>query len=240
MKALVVGLGVQGQKRKKTLGADYKFSVDKYKKADFQSIKEVPLDSYDSVFVCTPDNQKLDIIKYCINNKKHVLVEKPLLTRNNNILKKLEKISNKNKTVFYVAYNHRFEPGIIKFKRKIKSKKLGKLYKCKIFYGNGTAKLVKKSKWRDKNLGVISDLGSHLLDICFYLFGYNIKKFKLISVSKFENKAPDYCFAKAKIDNLSIDLEMSLCTWKNYFSFDLTTSKGSMHLQSLCKWSKSK
>ena len=51
-------------------------------------VKEVPLDSYDSVFVCTPDNQKLDIIKYCINNKKHVLVEKPLLTRNNNILKK--------------------------------------------------------------------------------------------------------------------------------------------------------
>ena len=124
-----------------------------------------------------PDDQKLGVLEYCIKNKKHVLVEKPLLVKNNKILKRLEKVSTKNKTVLYVAYNHRFEPGIVKLKETIKSKKLGKLYKCRIFYGNGTAKLVKKSKWRDKDLGVISDLGSHLLDICLYLFGYNIKKF---------------------------------------------------------------
>ena len=239
MKAVVVGLGVQGQKRKKTLGKNFKYSVDKYKKADFKSIKKVPLKDYDSVFICTPDNKKIEVIQYCLKNKKHVLVEKPLLAKDNKILRNLERISKINKTIIYVAYNHRFEPGIIKLKKMIKSKKIGKLYKCRILYGNGTARLVKTSKWRDKKLGVISDLGSHLLDICFYLFGNNIKKFKILSASKFENKAPDYSFAKIKINNLYIDLEMSLCMWKNSFDFDLFASKGSLHLKSLCKWSKS-
>ena len=70
MKAIVVGLGVQGKKRKKFLGKDFIFSVDKYNKADFKNISEVPLKSYDSVYLCTPDNAKLKIIDFCIKNKK--------------------------------------------------------------------------------------------------------------------------------------------------------------------------
>ena len=38
MKAIVVGLGVQGIKRKKFLGKDFIYSVDKYNKADFNNI----------------------------------------------------------------------------------------------------------------------------------------------------------------------------------------------------------
>ena len=33
---------------------------------------------------------------------------------------------------------------------------------------------------------------------------------------------------------------MSLCMWKNTFKCDLLASKGSAHLDSLCKWSKSR
>jgi hypothetical protein len=38
MKAIVVGMGVQGEKRKKYLGKDFIFSVDKFKNADYESI----------------------------------------------------------------------------------------------------------------------------------------------------------------------------------------------------------
>ena len=38
----------------------------------------------------------------------------------------------------------------------IKSRSLGKIYYCNIFYGNGTARLVKNNNWRDKGLGVHS------------------------------------------------------------------------------------
>ena len=33
-----------------------------------------------------------------------------------------------------------------------------------MFCGNGTARLVRNSLWRDKGNGVLGDLGSHLID----------------------------------------------------------------------------
>ena len=181
MKAIIVGMGVQGNKRKKFLGKEFVYSVDKYKKADFLSIYQVPLNNFDTVFVCVPDCEKLKIVNYCIKHRKHVLLEKPFIIKNNKILFNLEKKAKKNSVVCYTAYNHRFEPSIIKMRNLIRSKKLGKIYKCKMFYGNGTSLLVKRSRWRDKGMGVITDIGSHLLDICLYWFGKKIKFLKKIS-----------------------------------------------------------
>ena len=112
-------------------------------------------------------------------------MEKPLWTSNLGKIKFLEKLAIKNKVKLYVAYNHRFEPHFLEMKKLISSKKLGKIYSCRMFYGNGTAKLIKNSNWRNKGSGVLTDLGSHLLDICKMWFGNNIGKFKLISANKF-------------------------------------------------------
>ena len=79
MRIVIVGMGVQGQKRKKIIGKDFKCSVDKFKAANFKSIYEVPLNKYDAVIICVPDKEKLSIVYYCIKNQKHVLVEKPFL-----------------------------------------------------------------------------------------------------------------------------------------------------------------
>ena len=238
MKAIIVGMGVQGNKRKKFLGKDFIFAVDKFKKADFKSIYEVPLNKFDTVFVCVPDHEKLKIVNYCIKNKKNVLLEKPFLVKRNKILIDLEKYAQKQKVVCYTAYNHRFEPNIKKMKNLIKYNKLGKVYKCRIFYGNGTSLLVKKSKWRDKELGVITDLGSHLIDLCLFWFGNKIKNLKIVEINKFENKAPDHAIISLEINKIIIELEMTLCMWKNTFICDLLASKGSAHLSSLCKWGK--
>ena len=238
MKAIVVGMGVQGEKRKKILGDNFVYSVDKFKKADFKEINQIPLKKFDSVFLCVPDNQKIKIIEYCITHKKNVLVEKPLLAKKNNEIKKLEKLAIKNRVVLYSAYNHRFEPAIKKLKKLIQSKTLGKIYNCRFFYGNGTSYLVKTSKWRDSGLGVITDIGSHLLDLCIFLFGEKIKNLKVIKINKFENKASDHALLSLEINGISIQLEMTLCMWKNTFTCDLLASKGSVHLSSLSKWEK--
>ena len=70
MRVAVVGMGVQGKKRKKILGKNFECSVDKFKSADYKSINQIPLNKYDTVFVCVPDNEKLKIVKYCIKNKR--------------------------------------------------------------------------------------------------------------------------------------------------------------------------
>lgn len=238
MKVVIVGMGVQGVKRKKFLKKNFILFVDPEKKTNFKQLKDVPLDLYDSVYICTPDSQKIKLIKYALKYKKNVLVEKPLIAKNYQI-KEIENLAKKNKVFVYTAYNHRFEPSIIKAKEIIKKKTLGKIYSARLFYGNGTALLVKRSKWRDKKKGIITDLGSHLLDICLFLFDSPIKKINLIQYNKFENKSPDHALLNIRIKNINVNLEMSYTMWKNSFTLDLIGSKGSLHINSLCKWSNS-
>jgi predicted dehydrogenase len=239
MKAIVVGMGVQGLKRKKFLKKNFKYSVDPVKKSNFKTIEEVPINLYDSVYACIPDDKKLRIIKYALEKKKNVLVEKPLIGKNSEI-KKIEKLAQKKKLFIYTAYNHRFEPALIEAKKIISKKTIGKIYSTRLFYGNGTSLLVKKSKWRDKKKGIITDLGSHLLDICLYIFDSPIKNLKLIQSNKFENKSPDHALLNLKVKNIIVNMEMSYTMWKNSFYLDVIGSKGSLHINSLCKWSNSK
>lgn len=243
MKILIVGLGNQGEKRKRVyqLYKSYKIiTADPFKqKADYKKIQQVPIDLYEVVILCVPDNQKKLIIDYCIKNKKHVLVEKPLYLSHLD-LKRLQSNSIKNKTLVYTAYNHRFEPNIIRLKKAISEKKLGRLYVCRLFYGNGTSKIVKNSLWKDIGMGVIPDLLPHLLDIYSYLFNLKPNNFKLISNKNFENKSTDHALVVSKLKNNLLQMEVSLCSWKNTFTCDLIFEKGSLHMESLCKWGPSK
>lgn len=237
MKVIIVGMGVQGNKRAIIARKDLVATVDIKKKANFKNIKDIKQNTYDTVILCVPDDQKLKLIDYCYRYKKNVLVEKPLVSKNIKDLENLKKKFKKNKLILYTAYNHRFEPHFIRMKKLINKKTLGKIYSCRMFYGNGTAKLVKNSKWRDTKSGVINDLGSHLLDTCLFWFGRKkIKDFKISSFSKFENNAPDHVSIISKNSNLLLQLEATLCMWKNHFTCDILAEKGSAHISSLCKW----
>ena len=77
-KNVIVGFGVQGKKRAKFFKKDKLIIVDPLKKnSDFKNIKDVPKNLYKNVLICTPDNEKEKIIKFCITNDKNFLVEKP-------------------------------------------------------------------------------------------------------------------------------------------------------------------
>ena len=92
MRVIVAGLGVQGRKRKRFAGGDYVGSVDPVgDEADYKTLRDVPLDSYDAVLACIPDEPKLDLVRYCIGNGKHVLVEKPLWTPRDEDISELER-----------------------------------------------------------------------------------------------------------------------------------------------------
>ena len=237
MRIIVVGLGVQGYKRRKHAGNDYITSVDPInKEADYLKIADVPIDCYDAVLACIPDSPKVELLRYALSNKKHVLVEKPLWAGKDKEIIELERLAQKNKVVCYTAYNHRFEPHFIKMRDLIASGKLGDIYSCRIFYGNGTARLVRESEWRDQGDGVLSDLGSHLLDTCRFWFGTELNEFKLTAVSTFENNAPDHIIISSEKNQPRIELEMTFCMWRNHFTCDILAEKGTAHIESLCKW----
>ena len=236
MKVVIVGYGNQGKKRFKIARKNVVAIVDpNIKSIKYKKLSDVDTSIYDSVLLCVPDNQKIELIEYCLKNKKNILVEKPIIC-NNNTLTKIQKEAIRKKIVIYTAYNHRFEPHLINVKKILDNNTIGKIYNAKIFYGNGTARLVRESAWRDKGSGVIDDLGSHLLDLYLFLFNDKNINFSNILSSKYENQSYDHSLILGKNKKININLEMSMCSWKNEFFLDIYGSTGSVHVKCLCKW----
>ncbi len=202
MRAIVVGLGVQGYKRRRVAGADFVADVDPVnQEARYRSVADVPLADYDAALVCVPDEAKLELLTYLLGNGKHVLVAH-----------------------------------FVRMRELIASRELGRLYRCRMFYGNGTARLVRDSAWRDQGAGVLPDLGSHLLDTARFWFGKLAEDFAIVSSDHFENRAPDHVVFGSHQSEPRLELEMTLLSWRNHFTCDLFAERGSAHISSLCKW----
>jgi predicted dehydrogenase len=236
VRTLVLGLGVQGRKRRAIAGPDCAGVVDPFvQEAPYRHVADVPLADYDAALVCTPDDAKLEVLAYLLGNGKHVLVEKPLLAASQADLEALGRLAAAKGVTCYTAYNHRFEPHFMRMRRAIEEGTLGRIYSLRMFYGNGTARLVRDSAWRDTGAGVLPDLGSHLLDTVLYWLGRPTAPTRIVQARCFENRAPDFCAAVSD-GAVAIHLEMTLLSWRNHFYADLLAERGSAHIQSLCKW----
>jgi scyllo-inositol 2-dehydrogenase (NADP+) len=237
MRVVVAGLGVQGYKRRRVAGADFVAAVDPVnREAQYRAIEDVPLGDYDAVLACIPDEPKISLLRYLLGNGKHVLVEKPLWAEDDAQLAELEAIAKKHGVVCYTAYNHRFEPHYIRMRDLLRGGTLGRIYRCRMFYGNGTARLVRESQWRDTGAGVLPDLGSHLLDTVRFWFGDVGEKVEIVSARCFENRAPDHVVIADIGGTPQLELEMTLLNWRNHFTCDVFAENGSAHIASLCKW----
>ena len=237
MKVIVVGLGIQGVKRSRIAAADLVATVDPCKpQADFKDIKQIDLSSYQAALVCTPDDTKIELLTYLLSHGKHVLVEKPLLSTHDSELVKLGDLARSHGVSCYTAYNHRFEPFIAKARDLIAADHIGEILSLRMFYGNGTAREVRDSAWRDKGMGVLSDLGSHLLDTTEFLLGQKRTDLVTFSSYKLENLAADFVLFGSTQQKPRIQLEATLLSWRNTFNLDVIGTQGSLHINCLCKW----
>ncbi len=236
LRVIIIGAGNQGRKRAEVAGTDVAGIVDPHvATADFKQIEEVSTDLFDAALVCTPDEPKANIIRYLLDHGKHVLVEKPMLFNTPEDYAELAALASAKNVVCYTAYNHRFEPHFVAMRDYLASGTMGKPYLCRIFYGNGTARDVRNSQWRDQGAGVLPDLGSHMLDTIDFWFGCLPEKFSLVMANRFENRAPDHVnfFAQGR---LAFELEATMVSWRNHFTCDIYGENGSAHIESLCKW----
>ena len=236
MKTALIGLGVQGKKRLAVAGKDIVATVDTVApEARHRTIDQVPIDSYEAALVCTPDSAKLEILDYLLSHGKHVLVEKPLFFEYEAELRRLGDTARATGAACYTAYNHRFEPHIMTLKSILEDGTLGSVYTARLYYGNGTARDIRESAWRDQGLGVLGDLGSHLLDLTLYLFGRADREFVVWSANRFETRSFDHV-TLGSMGRPMLELESTYLCWRNTFTVDVLGELGSAHIDGLCKW----
>lgn len=239
MRTVIVGYGRQGKKWRTAIGSDFVRAVD----PDFcgqevggtliaPDIAVLEPDTFDAAIVAVPYEQKLPVLNYLVKHGKHALVDKPLWGNVEDI-EIWERVARERGLAIRTAYNHRFEPHIVRMKETIESGELGKIYWCRMFYGNGTALDVKGS-WKDHGIGVITEIGSHLFDLCLWWFG-DITDLFLRDLKKVETTAPDYALFSGK----KCQLEMTYLSWKNTFTVDVVGEHASAHINGLRKWGRS-
>lgn len=236
MSNLIIGYGNQGKKRflnliKNKNNKDIIFDSKIVGNKIINNFKEIDLSKITHAYVCTPESEKEKLLDILMRNRVNVLVEKPLLLKNS----KINKISKSLKTTIYTAYNHRFEPHIVNVKKILNKKDLGKIYNVYCHYGNGTSQLWKNS-WREKKkFSIVYDLGSHVIDTLLFLFNEIPISYKIETAQKNELNCYDYLRFSSK-SNINLTATLSIINWRNYFCLDIIGSKGSVHINGLCKW----
>ncbi len=152
------------------------------KTKDFKKI----INDINAVSIVTPTNTHYKIAKFFLENKKHVLIEKPM-TKNINEAKKLISLAKKNKVILQVGHLERFNPVMKKLNDEIKSPLFIEVHRLAKFNPRST------------DVNVIFDLMIHDIDIIMSLVKKKIKKITAFG-KKIITKTTD-------IANVRIDFE---------------------------------
>ena len=134
VKIAVIGIGYLGefhaQKYKANKDADLIGIVDTNKQRSEEISNKIGVKSYndyksiidqvDAVSIVVPTNLHYKIAKFFIENKKHVLIEKPFAS-NTAEARKLKNISEKNQTILQIGHLERFNKAFVELKDKVKN-----------------------------------------------------------------------------------------------------------------------
>jgi len=233
---LLVGLGNIGGKRRAVLGDRCVATVDPFNPAaDYRQPDQCPDERYDAAILAVPNDVKVRLMEYFLTRGKHVLVEKPLIL-DAATGEQLGRLARASGAIWYTSYNFRFEPNVVALKRHVDAGTIGRLYRVRMFYGNGSAGNI-VGTWRDSPLGILEDMASHLIDLTGFVFGRFGSEFRVWERRRYELKGFDHCLL-ATADR-AVTIECSFLSWKNRWRIEALGEEGALEMNGLTKWGRS-
>jgi predicted dehydrogenase len=176
--------------RSKNLAAEKYPSIKTFRDLDVMLADE----NIDLVIVNTPSITHYDFAKKALQANKHVIVEKPFTATvaQADELIKLAQIKNKLLSVFQ---NRRWDSDFLTVKKIMDSKQLGDIKEAEIHYDRFTPELSYKAHKETPTpaIGVLYDLGAHLIDAALQLFGMPTAVFADIMRMRENSLVDDYC-----------------------------------------------
>ena len=165
----------------------FEFATSNYK--DLLERKDI-----DIIDICTPNDVHHEQIIASINSGKNLYVDKPLCITNEEADEIVE-VVNKSRIIHQIAFNMRFYPAIKRLKMLINEGFLGEPISYRVTYYHASNLNPRVSRgWRQdikrSGGGVLFDMGSHALDITYYLLG-RFKKLSMESTILFPERLDD-------------------------------------------------
>ena len=167
-----------------SLGLDTQRCYDDYFLMAKQESKRT--DGIEALGIMTPSGDHYKIAKPFIENKVHIISDKPLTATVDEAIK-LEKIVKKHKIVFALTHNYSAYPMLREVKSIIEKEKIGKVMLINVEYPQGYTVGIKKKeeasilKWRlDKNMCgpsmILSEIGTHAYHLLRYVTNLEVKE----------------------------------------------------------------
>jgi len=167
-----------------SLGLDTQRCYDDYFLMAKQESKRA--DGIEALGIMTPSGDHYKIAKAFIENKVHIISDKPLTATVDEAIK-LEKIVKKHKIVFALTHNYSAYPMLREVKSIIEKEKIGKVMLINVEYPQGYTVGIKKKeeasilKWRlDKNMSgpsmILSETGTHAYHLIRYVTNLEVKE----------------------------------------------------------------
>jgi scyllo-inositol 2-dehydrogenase (NADP+) len=138
-----------------------------------RSLEEMLTDeSLELVVITTPNDSHFDYAFRALEAGKHVLLEKPFTITSEDAKKLISQAAKKNR-VLSVYQNRRYVSDFLTIRQLLKENLLGEIVEFEAHYDRYRSEL-RPGAWREENTpgsGILYDLGAHLIDQVFCLFG---------------------------------------------------------------------
>ena len=171
--------------------------AEKYNAKAYTDYKDMlKNEKLDLVSIAVPTKKHKEVALEAINKKINVLIEKPIAADIEEA-KGIIDAAKKNKVKLTVGHVERFNPSIVELKKRLEKNELGKIYKINIIrIGPFPPKI--------RDVGIITDLGVHDLDIIRYLTGSEVKRLYAETEQMIHTQYEDLLAAILKLENNTI------------------------------------
>ncbi len=259
MRVGIVGFGVVGKKRFKSISANTSYKIvaisDSNKIAkdsipsgigiftDFKDL--ISKAEIDIIFISLPNQFASEAVILSLKKGFHVFCEKPP-SRTLQELLEVKKCSEENPHLkLMYGFNHRFHLSVEEAKSIINNRSLGKIINMKGVYGKSQMISFNQTDWRTRRKesggGILLDQGIHMLDLIRYLSEETFEDiFSFIDNAFWNFDVEDNAYVLMKsLNGVVAQLHSSATQWRHVFNLEITLQKGSLVLGGLLTGSKS-
>ncbi len=194
-----------------------------------RSLEElISIDEIELIIVNTPDTTHYDYCKAALKAGKHVIVEKPFVFSVSEGEELIE-LAEKNGLVLTVFQNRRWDGDFLTLQKVLKDNSLGRIVEYRAGFQRFKNYIVEGSWKEERNryVGIVYNLGPHLVDQAVCLFGKPEGVFAQISCQREGSKVDDYFQINLIYKGLNVLLTASQLMKEPIASFVLNGVNGS-------------
>ncbi|NOR87681.1 MAG: oxidoreductase [Bacteroidales bacterium] len=194
-----------------------------------RSFEEILADeSIELVVICTPNIYHYSMAKASLEAGKDIVIEKPFMP-NSAKADEIIKLAEKKERNIFVYQNRRWDGDFLSLKKLLNQGTLGEIKYFESHFDRFSP-IRTRAAWRDEVLagsGILFDLGSHLIDQAYALFGSPLTIKANIQAQRKGSKVDDFFHIRMRYSSHEVVVTAGMLVKDHQLRFIIKGSKGS-------------